>query len=82
MKGCLAVDRIGLGGGIALFWDENLNVQLLTINNRLIDVIVQESTSLPAWRITFVYGEPRVENRHIMWELMQRIKKRSSPHGL
>jgi len=27
--------------------------------------------------MTFVYGEPRVEDRHLMWELMQRIKHKS-----
>ena len=26
------------------------------------------------WRITLVYGEPRVENRHLMWEKLQNLK--------
>lgn len=79
LKGCLAVSSNGLSGGIALFWEENLDVKLITIDNRLIDVSVQETPSSPIWRCTFVYGEPRVENRHQMWELLRRIKSRS-PH--
>ena len=77
LKGCLARSSVGLSGGIALFWEENLNVKLLTINDKLIDVSVQESPSSPVWCISFVYGEPRVENRHLTWELLQRIKHRA-----
>lgn len=79
LTGCLAVSSNGLSGGIALFWEENLDVKLITINNRLIDVSIQETPSSPIWRCTFVYREPRVENRHQMWELLRRIKPRS-PH--
>jgi hypothetical protein len=69
---------VGFSGGIALFWEESLDLKLITITNRLIDVSVQESPTSPVWRFTFVYGEPRVQYRHIMWELLQRIKHRSS----
>lgn len=26
------------------------------------------------WRVTFVYGEPRVEHRHPMWEKMRNLR--------
>jgi hypothetical protein len=66
----------GNSGGIALFWDESLSVTLLGICNRLIDVQSQENPSDPPWRFSFIYGEPRVEDRKQMWELLQRIKDR------
>ena len=77
LKGCLARSSVGRSGGIALFWEESLLVDLITISNKIIDVSVQECPSSQPWRITFIYGEPRVEDRHLTWELMKRIKYRS-----
>ena len=68
MKNCLAIDSDGFSGGIALFWDEYINVSLLSQGERYIDVLVVENPDRVPWRATFVYGEPRVENRRDMWE--------------
>ena len=45
LKGCLAVDSHGKRGGIALFWDENILIDLLSMGDRYIDVSVRESPS-------------------------------------
>ena len=42
LKGCLARSCVGKSGSIALFWDESLEVDLITISNKLIDVEVLE----------------------------------------
>ena len=76
LKGCLARSSGGKSGGIALFWEESLVVNLVTISDKAIDVTVQEDPASPTWRITFLYGEPRVEDRHLTWEFMKRIKFR------
>jgi nitrate reductase assembly molybdenum cofactor insertion protein NarJ len=78
LKGCLAVDSKGKHGGLALFWYENIQVDLLAIDERYIDVFVRENSSSDPWRATFIYGEPRVEDRHRMWEILQRLKSRSN----
>jgi hypothetical protein len=31
------------------------------------------SQNAPLWRLTCVYGEPRVENRHTFWEALQNL---------
>lgn len=77
LKGCLARSSIGKSGGIALFWDDTLKVDLITISNKLIDIEVQESPSSTQRRISFIYGEPRAEDRHLTWKLLQRIRLRS-----
>jgi hypothetical protein len=46
LKGCLAVDSRGKCGELALFWDENIQVDLLEINDRYIDVYVHENPLL------------------------------------
>lgn len=60
-------------GGLALFWHETVDVHLIEKHKRFIDVHVRESSSSPCFRVTFVYGEPRTEDRHHMWELMWRL---------
>ena len=77
LKRCLARSSVGKSGGIALFWEESLRVDLITISNKLIDVQVQDDPSSLPWRITFIYGEPRVEDRHLTWEIMKRTKLHS-----
>jgi hypothetical protein len=64
--------------GLALFWDENIQVDLLSIDERYIDVSVRENSTSEPWRATFIYGEPRVEDRHRMWEILQRLKTHSN----
>ncbi|CAN6204103.1 unnamed protein product [Urochloa humidicola] len=71
LRNCLDVDSDGLSGGLALFWDDSIEVSLLSQGERHIDVLITEEPSVAPWRATFVYGEPRVENRRDMWDLMR-----------
>ena len=73
LKHSLAVDSDGLSGGIVLFWDESISVSLLSQGERYIDVLVHDNPEDAPWRATFVYGEPRVENRRNMWELLRSL---------
>ena len=59
LKGCLAIDSRGRRGGVALFWDENIQVNLNSINDCYIDVSIVDEPNAAPWRATFVYGEPR-----------------------
>lgn len=43
-------------------------------NFHYIDVSTRLCASEPWFRITFVYGEPRSENRHNMWEALRRLR--------
>jgi endonuclease/exonuclease/phosphatase family metal-dependent hydrolase len=46
---------------------------LLSKGERYIDVTVTKHPDAAPWRVTFVYGEPRVEKRKDMWDLMRRL---------
>jgi len=48
------------------------------LGEHYIDGSIYDDPSADPWRVTFVYGEPRVEGRHKLWEIMQRLKNRSS----
>ncbi|WVZ52430.1 hypothetical protein U9M48_003485 [Paspalum notatum var. saurae] len=73
LRNSLAVGSNGLSGGIALFWDDSVSVTLLGQSERFIDVLIKECPDQPAWRATFVYGEPRVENRRAMWDTLRNL---------
>jgi hypothetical protein len=74
MKGFAGVSSDGLSGGLALFWDKNLQVTVLDSCTGYIDVRVVDKASAKTWRTTFVYGEPWVENRYRMWNHLTSLR--------
>ena len=69
LKHCSTVDSVGTGGGLALFWHESVDVSLIEKHQRYIDVHVKDNPSAVRMRITFVYGEPRTDQRHVTWQI-------------
>ena len=45
--------------------------------HRFIDTKVKFKEGDDVWRLTCVYGEPTVENRHMMWDKLQNLKAKS-----
>uniref|UniRef100_A0ACD5Y7A5 Uncharacterized protein n=1 Tax=Avena sativa TaxID=4498 RepID=A0ACD5Y7A5_AVESA len=74
LRGFCGVDSDGLSGGLALFWCDEMSK---SISDRHIDAHIQISPNDPVWRLTCVYGEPRMEDRHRMWTLLQNLKSQS-----
>jgi hypothetical protein len=72
----VGIDSEGFSGGLALFWHESMQVSVEEVNERFIDVLVQSSDDDSKWRLTCVYGEPRVEQRHHMWETLCGLQSR------
>uniref|UniRef100_A0A453IQP4 Endonuclease/exonuclease/phosphatase domain-containing protein n=2 Tax=Aegilops tauschii subsp. strangulata TaxID=200361 RepID=A0A453IQP4_AEGTS len=74
LKGFHGVSSNGKSGGLALFWDESLSVTVLDACCHYIDVRVDDVGGGTSWIGTFVYGEPRVENRQAMWDHLVRLR--------
>ena len=74
LKGFCGVSSVGLSGGLALYWDESLLVMVLDSCQRFNDVSVEDKGCDKKWRMTFVYGGTRVENRHRMWDHLTHLK--------
>ena len=60
------------GGGLALFWNVDLNVSIKSYSHNHIDVIINEGMS-DAWRLTGVYGAPETHNRPKTWDLLRKL---------
>ena len=74
LKNVLSFSEKGKGGGLALFWDESITVELFKLSKRHIDVTVVNLPQGNKLRCTFVYGEPVTHERHNFWSLLKRIK--------
>lgn len=77
LRGFAGVDSDGMSGGLALYWHESVNVEIKALCERYIDAYVRLSPDGPLWHATFVYGEPRVENRHNMWSMLRSLRNSS-----
>uniref|UniRef100_K3Z045 CCHC-type domain-containing protein n=1 Tax=Setaria italica TaxID=4555 RepID=K3Z045_SETIT len=47
--------------------DQNIIVNLLSIEDHYIDASIRDDPNSDPWRATFIYGEPRVEDRQYPW---------------
>lgn len=62
------VPPLGLGGGLALFWKDGIDISILSSSANFIDSQVTFKKSVST--ITFVYGAPHKEKRATHWEAM------------
>ena len=56
------VPRHNTGGGLALYWPTDMNVDVQTFSARHIDAIIDLGAN-DAWRFTGFYGDPDIANR-------------------
>ncbi|KAL0799970.1 hypothetical protein Bca101_055145 [Brassica carinata] len=62
----LTVPPIGLSGGLALFWKEDVALTVLETNAHYIDTKLKVKDS--EFHITFIYGMPQQEHRAAFWD--------------
>jgi hypothetical protein len=60
------------GGGLALFWNDDLDASIKSYSNNHIDAVINEGKP-DAWRLTGVYGAPETHNRPKTWDLLRRL---------
>ncbi|XP_019199061.1 PREDICTED: uncharacterized protein LOC109192809 [Ipomoea nil] len=76
-EGVFYVDRVGLGGGLALFWRDSDVATLLSYSINHIDAEVT-IPGKPTWRLTCFYGEPDRTRRQVTWDLLRQLKDKST----
>lgn len=60
---------VGRSGGLALFWHHDVDVTVISLSKSHIDV---EVCTYKVFRLTLLYGNPRVEKRKESWDLLRR----------
>ena len=69
---CFTVDRDGMGGGLALFWNAKDKVEINSFSKHHIDALVHNGSG-KVWRCTGVYGHHETSQRHHTWTLLKRL---------
>ena len=72
-----AVDSRGSSGGLGLFWNKEIKIEVLGYSDYHLDVSVEEA-GLEEWRLTCVYGEAQTHLRHQTWTVLKNISTLSS----
>ncbi|WZZ70042.1 hypothetical protein YC2023_081412 [Brassica napus] len=55
-------------GGLALFWKQDIDLQILSSSKNVIDTIINHKGS--SFFATFVYGDPETQHRFMVWDLL------------
>ncbi|KAH7851099.1 hypothetical protein Vadar_007269 [Vaccinium darrowii] len=67
------VEPDGLSGGLALWWNDDVDLEVESASKNLIHSIVKDKSSSSCWATTFVYGSPLRSGRDMVWEDMKDI---------
>ncbi|CAA7018096.1 unnamed protein product, partial [Microthlaspi erraticum] len=65
------VPPLGLSGGLALFWSDNVSLEVLASSPHFIDTKIKFQGIVSF--ITFTYGAPQVENIAEIWDLISSL---------
>ncbi|KAL6176485.1 hypothetical protein ACLB2K_053118 [Fragaria x ananassa] len=69
----------GQSGGVALFWEDGLDIIILSKSSNPIDVeVFTVDGSGIRWRLTGFYGYPAATDRHLSWDLLRELADHSS----
>nr|VDD37440.1 unnamed protein product [Brassica oleracea] len=68
---CYLVDPVGLSGGLALFWKNNFEVEVLLATNRIINTKIKFGSR--DFIMSFVYGDPVQHRRAVVWNILKDI---------
>jgi len=56
------VPRVGIGGGLALFWKSSINLTVVGSSKYYIDAVIDKDSN-NEWHLTSFYGEPKTTRR-------------------
>ncbi|XP_048599654.1 uncharacterized protein LOC125579830 [Brassica napus] len=66
------------GGGLALLWSQEVDISILAQSHKFLDTVLKFKGA--NFSITFVYGEPEVARRQLVWDALSHLAAdRSSP---
>ncbi|KAB2601993.1 hypothetical protein D8674_002998 [Pyrus ussuriensis x Pyrus communis] len=64
------VSPIGSAGGLSLWWEDNLEVNIIFSSKHIIDAVMRIKGQTHWSRITGVYGTPYRVEKHLFWDWM------------
>jgi hypothetical protein len=71
---CFTVDRVGRGGGVAIFWKNSLKCNITNYSLNHIDIEIVDALN-GNWRITGFYGFPEGGRRRASWNFLRHLSQ-------
>ena len=72
----LIVPRKGKGGGLAMLWKREVDLEIMGYSRNFIDAIIIEQGSGFKWRIIGFYGNPKAHRRKESWEELVALNRK------
>ncbi|KAF7142855.1 hypothetical protein RHSIM_Rhsim05G0135000 [Rhododendron simsii] len=72
------VDPVGLSGGLALWWTNDVGVNIELANKNLMHVVVNDKATNAYWASSFVYGCPSRSGCQEVWDSIKSIARLES----
>ncbi|KAG5539097.1 hypothetical protein RHGRI_019600 [Rhododendron griersonianum] len=70
---CCYVDPVGLAGGLALWWKDEVNIEVRFKNKNIIRCIVSWPNVQERWLGAYIYAPPRRQERSQFWDSLKRL---------
>ncbi|KAJ1436189.1 Endonuclease/exonuclease/phosphatase [Sesbania bispinosa] len=67
----------GLSGGLDLLWNNSIEVDVHEYNQNYIHTTINCRNEHKDWECTFIYGNPRFEQRRLLWDKLSRLQLHS-----
>ena len=71
------VQRVTRGGGLVLYWKNDIEVEVESSSLNHIDAVINKSSG-KAWRFTGFYGNTETHRRSESWDLLRQLHGRNS----
>jgi hypothetical protein len=71
------VDSVGRSGGLALFWNDTMSVEIQNFSCRHINAIIGPDVRNRQWKFTGFYGHPVPWKRKEGWDILRHLKTMS-----
>ena len=78
MNAVVGVSSAGSSGGLAMLWNDNVQLVLKSFSVNHIDVIVEQRGNEEPWHFTSFYGEPDANKRNESWRLLRELARQDN----
>ncbi|KAL9678179.1 hypothetical protein QQ045_016018 [Rhodiola kirilowii] len=69
---CFIVKSLGKSGGLAVLWDNDVDLTVRSYSDNNVDVGIKADSS---FRLTLFYGDPVASRRRLSWNLLRRLSQ-------
>lgn len=74
---CVWVEAVGRAGGLALFWEDDIDIRVSSLDSHRIDCMVHNGDG-SIWKLTGIYGWPENAQKSQTWGLIRSLGSNTS----